>query len=263
MCSSDLMTDFEEAKDKVLMGKERKSMIMNEEEKKNTAYHEAGHALVAYELPECDPLHKVTIIPRGRALGVTMLLPEEDKYSSSKEYNESLIAFIMGGRAAEQIFLGSCTTGASNDLERSTERARKMVCEWGMSEEMGPLTYGKKEEQIFLGREIAQHQDYSEATAVKIDQEVRKLVLAGYSRAEEILKANREPLVRVAEALLEYETLDLEQVDAVIKGEPMKAHEEPQQESPETPQTQPELPAQEKEKGLPPLVKPNERPAPA
>ena len=258
-----IMTDFEEAKDKVLMGKERKSMIMNEEEKKNTAYHEAGHALVAYELPECDPLHKVTIIPRGRALGVTMLLPEEDKYSSTKEYNESLLAFIMGGRAAEQIFLESCTTGASNDLERSTECARKMVCEWGMSEEMGPLTYGKKEEQIFLGREIAQHQDYSEATAVKIDQEVRKLVLAGYSRAEEILKANREPLVRVAEALLEYETLDLEQMDAVIKGEPMKAHEEPQQESSEKPQTQPELPAQEEEKGLPPLVKPNERPAPA
>ncbi len=258
-----VMVDFEQAKDKVLMGKERKSMIMNEGEKKNTAYHEAGHALVAYMLPETDPLHKVTIIPRGRALGVTMQLPEEDKYNYTKGYMEGSIAIIMGGRAAEQIFLGSCTTGASNDLERSTDLARKMVCEWGMSTELGPLTFGKKEEQIFLGREIAQHQDYSEETAVRIDQEVKKLVLEGYSNAEEILKDNREPLVRLAEALLEYETLDLEQIDAVIKGEPMKVREEPKQESPPEPEVQPEQPEQEKEKTLSPLVKPNERPAPA
>ncbi len=258
-----IMVDFEQAKDKVLMGKERKSMVMNDEEKKNTAYHEAGHALVAYMLPETDPLHKVTIIPRGRALGVTMQLPEEDKYNYTKEYMEGSIAIIMGGRAAEQIFLGSCTTGASNDLERSTDLARKMVCEWGMSKDMGPLTFGKKEEQIFLGREIAQHQDYSEETAVRIDQEVKKLVLEGYSRAEEILKANRAPLVRLAEALLEYETLDLEEIDAVVKGEPMKAREEPKQESPAEPETQPEQPEQEEKKTLPPLVKPNERPAPA
>ena len=258
-----VMVDFEQAKDKVLMGKERKSMVMNESEKKNTAYHEAGHALVAYMLPESDPLHKVTIIPRGRALGVTMQLPEEDKYNYTKEYMEGSLAIIMGGRAAEQIFLGSCTTGASNDLERSTDLARKMVCEWGMSSELGPLTFGKKEEQIFLGREIAQHQDYGEETAVRIDQEVKKLVLEAYSQAEEILKANREPLLRLAEALLEYETLDLEEIDAVVKGEPMKAREEPKQESAEKPETQLEQPEQEEEKTLPPLVKPNERPAPA
>ena len=257
------MNDFEQAKDKVLMGKERKSMIMNEEEKKTTAYHEAGHALVAHMLPETDPLHKVTIIPRGRALGVTMQLPEEDKYNYTKEYMEGSIAIIMGGRAAEQIFLGSCTTGASNDLERSTDLARKMVCEWGMSDELGPLTFGKKEEQIFLGREIAQHQDYSEETAVRIDQEVKKMVLAGYSGAEEILKANREPLIRLAEALLEFETLDREEINAVIKGEPMKPREEQKAESPGEPEAQPEEPTQEEEKTLPPLVKPNERPAPA
>ena len=258
-----VMTDFEEAKDKVLMGKERKSLVMNEGEKKNTAYHEAGHALVAYILPETDPLHKVTIIPRGRALGVTMQLPEEDKYNYTKGYMEGSIAIIMGGRAAELIFLGSCTTGASNDLERSTDLARKMVCEWGMSKEMGPLTYGKKEEQIFLGREIAQHQDYSEETAMKIDQEVKKVILDGYGQAEKILKANREPLVRLAEALLEYETLDREDIDAVIKNQPMKVREEPKQEALENPEAQPEQPEPEKEKTLPPLVKPNERPAPA
>ena len=257
------MLDFEEAKDKVLMGKERKSMVMNEKEKKNTAYHEAGHALVAYMLPESDPLHKVTIIPRGRALGITMQLPEEDKYNYTKEYMEGSIAIIMGGRAAEQIFLGSCTTGASNDLERSTDLARKMVCEWGMSKELGPLTYGKKEEQIFLGRQIAQHQDYSEETAVRIDQEVKKLILEGYSKAEEILKANREPLVRLAEALLEYETLDRREIEAVVKGEPMKAREEPKPASPEVPEAQPEKSEREEEKTLPSLVKPNERPAPA
>ena len=257
------MEDFEQAKDKVLMGKERKSMIMNEKEKRSTAYHEAGHALVAYKLPESDPLHKVTIIPRGRALGVTMQLPEEDKYNYTKEYMESSITILMGGRVAEQIFLESCTTGASNDLERSTDLARKMVCEWGMSEAMGPLTYGKKEEQIFLGREIAQHQDYSEQTAVKIDKEVQRLVLHSYARAKEILETNRTPLIRLAETLLEFETLDGEEVEAVIQGRKIRL---PRQKPTPSAQAEADEPAETQEKAassLPPLVKPEERPAPA
>jgi len=253
------MVDFEEAKDKVLMGKERKSMVMNEKEKRNTAYHEAGHALVAYLVPEADPLHKVTIIPRGRALGVTMQLPEEDKYNYTREYMEASIAILLAGRAAEEIFLGSCTTGASNDLERATERARKMVCEWGMSDAMGPLTFGKKEEQIFLGREIAQHQDYSEDTAVKIDQEVKKIVLDGYQRAKELLEANRAALTRVAEALLEYESLDLTAIQKIVRGE--KFDEEINELPPGPPVREPEK--EEERKKLPSLVKPKERPAPA
>ncbi|MDA2927290.1 ATP-dependent zinc metalloprotease FtsH [Acidobacteria bacterium AH-259-G07] len=253
------MDDFEEAKDKVLMGKERKSMIMSDKEKRNTAYHEAGHALAAYLLPEADPLHKVTIIPRGRALGVTMQLPEEDTYNYTKEYMEASITILMGGRAAEKIFLESYTTGASNDLERATERARKMVCEWGMSEEMGPLTFGKRQEQIFLGREIAQHLDYSEETAIKIDQEVKKIVFQGYNKAKGILEENREALVRLAEALLEYETLDSEEIEAVVKGE--KIQKEVKLEPPGEPEPEPE--EQEEKESLPPLVKPKERPAPA
>jgi len=253
------MVDFEEAKDKVLMGKERKSMVMNEKEKRNTAYHEAGHALVAYLVPEADPLHKVTIIPRGRALGVTMQLPEEDKYNYTREYMEASIAILLAGRAAEEIFLGSCTTGASNDLERATERARKMVCEWGMSDEMGPLTFGKKEEQIFLGREIAQHQDYSEDTAVKIDQEVKKIVLDGYQRAKELLAANRGALTRLAEALLEYESLDLSAIEKIVRGE--KFDEQISELPPGPPEREPEK--EEERKKLPSLVKPKERPAPA
>ena len=253
------MDDFEEAKDKVLMGKERKSMIMSDQEKRNTAYHEAGHALVASKVPEADPLHKVTIIPRGRALGVTMQLPEEDKYSYTKEYMEASVAILLGGRAAEEIFLGSCTTGASNDLERVTERARKMVCEWGMSEAMGPLTYGKKEEQIFLGREIAQHQDYSEATAMEIDQEVKKVVLEGNAIARKILEKNRKALIRVAEALLEYETLDAEEIKLVIEGG--KIQRELEVGTPSEPE--PKQEEKERKKSLPSLAKPDERPAPA
>ncbi len=253
------MPDFEEAKDKVLMGKERKSMIMSDEEKRNTAYHEAGHALAAHLLPDADPLHKVTIIPRGRALGVTMQLPEEDKYSYTKEYMAASVTILLAGRVAEELFLGSCTTGASNDLERVTDRARKMVCEWGMSEEMGPLTFGKKEEQIFLGREIAQHQDYSEDTAIQIDKEVKKVVLAAYTEAKKLLGENREALIRVAEALLEYETLDSNEVKAVIKGE--KLHRELEVEPPGAAEPEPE--EKEQEKSLPSLVNPDERPAPA
>ena len=256
------MEDFEEAKDKILMGKERKSMIMTEKEKRNTAYHEAGHALVAYKIPESDPLHKVTIIPRGRALGVTMQLPEEDKYTYTKEFMEGSITILLGGRLAEQMFLGNCTTGASNDLERSTELARKMVCEWGMSEELGPLTFGKKEEQIFLGREIAQHQDYSEQTAVKIDEEVKKLVLLSNNKAKKILQANRKLLIRLAEALLEFETLDREEIVAVIKGQKIRLPEEKAPPAAES-EAEPPEPEKESESPLPSLVNPKERPAPA
>ena len=178
------MNDFEFAKDKVLMGSERRSMIISEEEKKVTAIHEAGHALLAVVLPHADPIHKVTIIPRGMALGVTMQLPEGDKYNYTRDYLNDQIAILLGGRLAEELTNGGMTTGAGNDLERSTELARKMVCEWGMSDAMGPLTFGKKEEQIFLGREIAQHQDYSEDTAIRIDHEIKRFVTMNYERAQ-------------------------------------------------------------------------------
>ena len=212
-----LMYDFELAKDKVLMGVERKSLLLSEEEKKVTAYHEAGHALVAAKLPNSDPLHKVTIIPRGMALGVTMQLPIDDKHNYTKEYLETEIAIMMGGRLAEEIFLNQMSTGAGNDIERATEMARKMVCEFGMSD-LGPLTFGKKEEQIFLGREIAQHRDYSEATAIKIDEEVKRLVSKGYETAKGILAANHETLVRIALALLEREVLDANEIKMIIEG---------------------------------------------
>jgi len=254
------MDEFEEAKDKVLMGKERKSMIMSDEEKRNTAFHEAGHALVAYVLPHADPLHKVTIIPRGRALGVTMQLPEEDRYNFTKEYVESSITILMAGRLAEELFLGSCTTGAANDLERATEQARKMVCEWGMSEEMGPLTFGKQEEQIFLGREISQRHDYSENTAMQIDAEVKKIVLHSYQQAKDILQKHTEALTRLAETLLEYETLDFDDIEAVIKGEKISKHIKP--ESPDTPAPE-EKDKDEEKPSLPSLINPKERPAPA
>ena len=212
-----LMYDFELAKDKVLMGVERKSLLLSDEEKKVTAYHEGGHALVAAKLPHSDPVHKVTIIPRGMALGVTMQLPIDDKHNYTKEYLETQIAILMGGRIAEEMFLNQMSTGAGNDIERATEMARKMVCEFGMSD-LGPLTFGKKEEQIFLGREINQHRDYSEATAIKIDDEVRRLVGQGYERAKVILAENREVLVRIANALLEREVLDANEIKMLIEG---------------------------------------------
>ncbi|HZR57310.1 MAG TPA: ATP-dependent zinc metalloprotease FtsH [Terriglobales bacterium] len=212
-----LMYDFELAKDKVLMGAERKSLILTEEDKKVTAYHEAGHALVAAKLPNSDPLHKVTIIPRGMALGVTMQLPIDDKHNYTKEYLETEIAIMMGGRIAEEMFLSQMSTGAGNDIERATELARKMVCEFGMSD-LGPLTFGKKEEQIFLGREINQHRDYSEATAVKIDDEVRRMIGQGYNTAKGILAEHNEPLVRIALALLEREVLDGNEIKMLIDG---------------------------------------------
>jgi cell division protease FtsH len=211
--------DFEVAKDKVLMGTERKSLIISEEEKRATAYHEAGHALVAITVPGADPLHKVTIIPRGRALGVTQQLPVDDRHTYSREYLEASIAVLMGGRAAEEKKLRRLTTGAGNDFERATEMARKMVCEWGMSEKLGPLTFGKQEEQIFLGREIAQHRDYSEATAVEIDHEVKRIVMEGYETAQRILREKDDVLTAIAEALLEREVLDSEQLAALARGE--------------------------------------------
>jgi cell division protease FtsH len=211
------MADFEIAKDKVLMGVERKSLIISEEEKRNTAYHEAGHALVLAILPNADPVHKVTIIPRGMALGVTMQLPEDDKHSYTKDYLETQLAGLMGGRIAEEIFMKHMTTGAGNDIERATDIARKMVCEWGMSD-LGPLSFGKKEEQIFLGREIAQHRDYSEDTAIKIDNEVQKIVRHAYDRARGLIEERSDALVRVAEALLEREVLDGEEVHQLIEG---------------------------------------------
>src|SRR3989454_457852 len=251
-----LMYDFEVAKDKVLMGVERKSLLLSDEEKKNTAYHEAGHALVAAKLPHSDPLHKVTIIPRGMALGLTQQLPVDDKHNYTKEYLETQIAIMMGGRIAEELFLNQMSTGAGNDIERATEMARKMVCEWGMSD-LGPLTFGKKEEQIFLGREIAQHRDYSEATAVKIDEEVQKLVKRGYDTAKALLSANRDVLVRIALALIEREVLDAQQIKMIIEGQelpkitpPPKSDEGVQQ-------------VLKPEPGRPGIAKGGERPAPA
>ncbi len=212
------MADFEYAKDKVMMGSERRSLVMSEEEKRTTAYHEAGHALVAVLEPEADPLHKVTIIPRGMALGLTQQLPLEDRYTYSRSYLEANLRVLMGGRLAEEITFGSghMTTGAGNDLERCTELARKMVCEWGMSAEMGPLTFGKREESIFLGKEFARHQDYSEATSVRIDEEIRRFVNAAYSGARSILENHRESLEAIATALLEHEVLDGERIYDLI-----------------------------------------------
>ncbi len=213
-----MMTDFETAKDKILMGAERKSLILSDAEKRNTAYHEAGHALVAAVLPNADPLHKVTIIPRGMALGVTMQLPIDDKHSYSRDYLLAQLAILMAGRIAEERFMQHMTTGAGNDIERATDLARKMVCEWGMSE-LGPLSFGKKEEQIFLGREIAQHRDYSEETAVRIDEQVRKIVQGAYDTSAAIIGERAEALVKIAETLLVREILDGNEVMQIIRGE--------------------------------------------
>ena len=211
------MSDFEFAKDKVLMGVERKSMIISEEEKKNTAYHEAGHTLVAKLTPGTDPIHKVSIIPRGRALGVTQQLPIDDRYTYSKDYLLKTLTVLLGGRAAEEIALKHMTTGAGNDLERATELARRMVTEWGMSEKLGPLTFGKKDEQIFLGREIAKHKDYSEKTATDIDEEVKRLVIEAYESAKAIVSENYDFLEALAKALLEKETMDAIEIEALVK----------------------------------------------
>jgi len=210
------MYDMELAKDKVLMGAERKSMLLTDEEKRNTAYHEAGHALVAFVRDHSDPIHKVTIIPRGMALGVTVYLPG-DRHTYTREYMETRLAMLYGGRVAEEIFLGQMTTGAGNDIERATEMARAMVCEYGMSR-LGPLTFGKKEEQIFLGREIAQHRDFSEETARMIDEEVRRLIDEAYKSAFSLVKEYSPAMHRIANALLERETIDAEEVRLLIEG---------------------------------------------
>src|ERR1700734_1552667 len=254
------MVDFEMSKDKVLMGVERRSMILSDEEKRNTAYHEAGHALVAAMTPGADPLHKVTIIPRGMALGVTMQLPIDDKHTYTKEFLESQLAVLMGGRAAEEIFLHHITTGAGNDIERATEIARQMVCEWGMST-LGPLTFGRKEEAIFLGREIAQHRDYSEDTAIKIDVEVRGIVNLGYSKARQILETNSDALERVAKGLLEREVLDASELKLLMEGKPLP-DKLPPPPAPAVPTREPSMTLRPEPRPLPGLAK-GEKPAPA
>ena len=254
------MSDFELAKDKVLMGAERKSMVISNEEKRVTAYHEAGHTLVGLKVPNADPVHKVTIIPRGMALGVTQQLPEGDRHNYTKEYLLGQISILMGGRIAEETFLGNITTGASNDIEKATELARAMVCEYGMSE-LGPLTFGKKEEQIFLGREIAQHRDYSEETSIRIDSEVRKIVTDQYERARKIIEENRDTMVSLAEALLEHESLDGVQIRRIVAGLPLEDSGAPSDSG-----VQQELPAvKEPSKPLKPILPPitGGTPAPA
>ncbi len=219
------MEDFEEAKDKILLGKERKSIIISPEEKKNTAYHESGHTIVAKKLPHADPIHKVTIIPRGRALGITQQMPIDDRYTYTKEYLETQIAILMGGRVAEELVLNHMTTGAGNDIERATKLARKMVCEWGMSS-LGPISFGEKDEEIFLGKELIRHKDYSERTAILIDKEVEKIVKNGYDTAKKILLENMDALHRMANALLEKETLTSDEIDKILAGESLVDHGE-------------------------------------
>ncbi len=212
------MIDFEDAKDKVMMGKERKSMILSEDEKNNTAHHEAGHALVAKLTPGTDPLHKVSIIPRGMALGITQQLPIDDRYTYSREYILNTLAVLLGGRAAEEVALGHMTTGAGNDLQRATDLSRKMVCEWGMSDKLGPITFGKREEQIFLGKDIMKHKDYSEKTAEEIDGEVKTIISERYEYAKNLLINNKATLLKLAQALRDKETLDGVEIEAIIQG---------------------------------------------
>ncbi len=256
------MENFEHAKDKVLMGVERRSLIISDEEKRNTAYHEGGHALVATVLPGTDPLHKVTIIPRGMALGVTMQLPVDDKHTYTKDYLETQLAVMMAGRVAEEIALGKVTTGAGNDFEQATELARKMVCEWGMSA-MGPLTFGKKEETIFLGREIAQHRDYSEQTAVTIDLEVKNIVTTAYQRARQTIQQNRDALERIAQALLEREVLDGADINLLIEGKPLPVKPPPPPPVEKPVEAEPEPAPKRRPKPAPAFTKKGEKPAPA
>jgi cell division protease FtsH len=212
------MDDFESAKDKIMMGAERRSMVMPEEERRNTAYHESGHAVVAKLLPKTDPVHKVTIIPRGRALGLTQQLPLEDRLNLSREAANDQIAVAMGGRVVEELVFGQITTGASNDISMATDLAHKMVCEWGMSEKIGPLHFGRNEEMVFLGRDFAEHKEYSEQTAVDIDAEVRRIVTANHERAKQVITGNMDKLNVLAEALLEYETIDGAEIDVLFAG---------------------------------------------
>jgi cell division protease FtsH len=225
------MKDIEDAKDKIMMGKERRSMVMSDEDKKITAYHEAGHAIVAKLIPDGDPVHKVSIIPRGRALGVTMFLPDEDKYSYSKSYCEAKICSTMGGRAAEEIIYNHLTTGASNDIQQATELARKMVCFWGMSEKLGPLMFGKKEDSVFLGRDFATHNEFSEKTAVIIDEEIRRIVEENYKKAINLLNEHIEVLHKTAKLLLEKETINGSEIDIFLKGQDIENESESENEA--------------------------------
>jgi len=252
------MYDFESSKDKVLMGAERKSMIITDAEKRLTAFHEAGHALLAALLPHTDPLHKVTIIPRGMALGLTQQLPSEEKHNYTKEQLESRIAVCMGGRIAEDMMFKEISTGAQNDIEQATELARKMVCEWGMSEALGPLTYGKKEEQIFLGKEFNRHQDYSEATALKIDTEIKRIVSEQYDRAQHTMIESKPALIRIAEALLEHEVLDADQLKEVIAGRPIEVRVRPEPVPPPAPPREVRVDGGERSGGIlpPPMAAP-------
>jgi cell division protease FtsH len=214
------MHDFERAKDKILMGAERRSIVMPEEERRNTAYHESGHAIVAKLLPKTDPVHKVTIIPRGRALGVTMQLPEQDRYSMDRTHMLNVIAVLFGGRIAEELFMNQMTTGASNDFERATEIARNMVTRYGMSDELGPMVYGENEGEIFLGRSVTTQKNVSEATMQKVDEEIRKIIDGQYAVARRLLEENRDKVEAMAKALLEMETIDADQIDDIMAGRP-------------------------------------------
>jgi cell division protease FtsH len=214
------MEDFERAKDKIIMGAERRSMVMPEEERRNTAYHESGHAIVARLLPKTDPVHKVTIIPRGRALGVTMQLPTEDRYSQDRERLLSMISVLFGGRISEELFMHQMTTGASNDFERATELARRMVTQWGMSDELGTMVYGENEGEIFLGRSIQTHKNVSEATMQKVDAEIRRIIDQQYAVARKLLEGNRDKVEAMTRALLEWETIDADQISDIMEGKP-------------------------------------------
>src|SRR5438034_48715 len=254
--------DFEDAKDKVMMGTERRSLVISDEEKKSTSYHEAGHALMAWLQPGSDKVHKVTIIPRGRALGLTAYLPQDERHSFSREYWLRVLTHLMGGRAAEQIVLSQLTTGASDDIRRATNIARRMVCEWGMSERLGPLTFGTKEEFVFLGREISQHRDYSEKTAIMIDEEVRSLVDGAYNHARQLLMDNLDKLHVLAMALLEREMLDGEEVEKVLRGEKLDPLPRPQRPSDGQDQSGAAQPAEERpaRESHAPRIKPSDSP---
>jgi cell division protease FtsH len=214
------MDDFERAKDKIIMGAERRSMVMHEDERRNTAYHESGHTVVAKLLPKTDPVHKVTIIPRGRALGVTMQLPEQDRYSQDRDRLLAIIAVLFGGRIAEELFMSQMTTGAANDFERATELARRMVTQWGMSDELGPMVYGENEGEVFLGRSITTHKNVSEATLQKVDGEIRRIIDTQYKLARKLLEDNRDKVETMARTLLEWETLDADQINDIMAGQP-------------------------------------------
>jgi cell division protease FtsH len=228
------MEDFERAKDKIMMGAERRSMVMSEEEKRNTAYHESGHAVVARLLPKTDPVHKVTIIPRGRALGVTMQLPEEDRYAYDREFLMNRIAIMFGGRIAEELFMNQMTTGASNDFERATQLARDMVTRYGMSDALGPMVYGENEGEVFLGRSVTTHKNMSEDTMRKVDAEIRRIIDQQYSLARKLLEDNRDKVEAMTAALLEWETIDAEQIDDIMAGQPPRAPK-PSQSTPTPP----------------------------